>query len=345
VNINDFKSRLKAEAPAGWYIFAGEEDYLKKFYLAELRRLVLGEDGSGLAVFNHVVFDALDMDLGALAEAIESPPMMQEYKLIEWRFANFSSLKESEIKAFSEKIFPLKEDYPTAIFAIMTTEDGFDTGTEKRPSKLFKIFSEGFDILNFPKSTEAQLLSWLKKHFDAEGITVTKDALNTLLFRVGLSMELLNNEVTKLSCYLKANGRLELTENDVEKVCPSSAECDAFAIQNAIIEGNAAKAFRALSDMKNRRTEPQIIIGMLAKTYSNLSTVALLADEGRGFDEIQKISGLASYPLGLYMKAYKKLGTKKISESLRALINADAASKQGGIAGYQAIELFITQNL
>ena len=138
MNINDFKSRLKAEAPAGWYIFAGEEDYLKKFYLAELRRLVLGEDGSGLAVFNHVVFDALDMDLGELAEAIESPPMMQEYKLIEWRFANLNALKESEIKLIKEELSPLKKLYPESVFAILTTKDGFDAGTEKRPSKLAK---------------------------------------------------------------------------------------------------------------------------------------------------------------------------------------------------------------
>ena len=345
MNITDFKSRLKAEAPSGWYIFAGEEDYLKKFYLSELRRAILGDTDTGLDVFNHVVFDALDMDMGALAEAIESPPMMQEYKLIEWRFANFSAMKESEIKTFTEKIFPLKEEYPWAVFAVMTTEDGFDVGTEKRPSKLYKTFSEGFDILNFPKSTDTQLLAWLKKHFEAEGISVEKTPLNTMLLRVGRSMEILNNEVIKLSMYLKANGREILTNDDVELVCPSSAESDAFAIQNAVIEGNAKKAFRALSDMKNRRTEPQIIIGMLAKTYSNLSCVALLADEGRGFDEIQKITGIAAYPLGLYMKAYKKLGIERISASLRALLDADASSKQGGIAGYQAIELFITQNI
>jgi len=240
MNIQDFKSRLKSGKPDGWYIFAGEEDYLKKFYLSELKRTVLGDEDDGLGIFNHVVFDALDMDPAALIEAIESPPMMQEYKLIEWRFANISSMKDSEIKLFSEKISPLKEDYPYAIFAIMTTEDGFDVGSEKRPSRLAKIFGEGFDILNFPKSTDAQLLSWLKKHFDAEGITVAAEPLNAMLFRVGRSMEILNNEVIKLSSYLKANEKTTLTSADVEAVCPSSAECDAFAIQNAVIEGNAA---------------------------------------------------------------------------------------------------------
>jgi DNA polymerase III delta subunit len=158
-------------------------------------------------------------------------------------------------------------------------------------------------------------------------------------------MELLNSEVIKLSAYLKANGRKTLTKEDVELVSPASAESDAFAIQNAIIEGNAPKAFRALMDMKARRTEPQIIIAMLAKTYSTLSSVSLLADEGERADEIQKTTGLSSYPLQLYLRAAKKLGTKKISEALRALLEADAASKQGGIAGYQAIEIFITQNI
>ena len=123
MNINDFKSRLKSGSPTGWYIFAGEEDYLKKFYLSELRRSILGDDDLGLAVFNHVVFDAMDMDIAALAEAIESPPMMQEYKLIEWRFANITDMKESEIKAFSDKIFTLKEDFPSAVFAIMTAKE------------------------------------------------------------------------------------------------------------------------------------------------------------------------------------------------------------------------------
>lgn len=344
MNIQDFKARLKSGALSGWYIFAGEEDYLKNYYLGELRRAVLGEDG-GMAVFNHVVFDSHEMDIGELIEAIESPPMMADYKFIEWKFANLTSLKESEIKLFQDKLFSLKESYPESVVAILATEEGFDSGTEKRPSKLSKIFSSAFDILVFPKSTDAQLLSWLKKHFDAEGLSVSLEALNTMLFRIGHSMENLHNEVKKLSAYLKSNGKTALSAEDVELVCPANAECDAFAIQNAIIEGNAEKAFRALTDMKNRRTEPQIIIGMLAKTYSTLSAVSLLSAEGLDFEEIRAATGIAAYPLGLYLKAVKKLGAEKINKSLKELLAKDAASKNGGLSGYQAIEIFITQNI
>ncbi len=344
MNLNDFQSRLKSNKPEGWYIFAGEEDYLKRYYLGELRKCTLGED-SGFEVFNHVTFEAQDMELGALAEAIQSPPLMQDFKLIEWRFASISSMSESELKTLEEEIFPLRDEFPSSVFAIMTTQDGLDLGTDKRPSRLAKLLGGAFNILNFPKSTDAQLLSWLKKHFDAVGIKVSVEPLNAMLMQIGHSMELLGNEVIKLSSYLKANGRDTLTREDVELVSPASAECDAFAIQNSIIEGNAEKAFRALTDMKMRRTEPQVVIGMLAKTYSTLSSVSLLADEGENAESIRTILGLSPYPLQLYLKAAKKLGTKKINAALEALLKADASSKMGGITGYQAIEMFITQNI
>ena len=344
MNLNDFLSRLKANDPEGWYIFAGEEDYLKRYYLAALRKCTLGDDDS-FEVFNHVSFEAADMELGALAEAIQSPPLMQDFKFIEWKFASISSMSESELKTFEEEIFPLREEFPSSVFAIMTTEDGLDLGTEKRPSRLAKLLGGAFNILNFPKSTDNQLLSWLKKHFDASGINVSIEPLNAMIMRIGHSMELLSHEVTKISAYLKANGRDTLTVEDVELISPASAECDAFAIQNSIIEGNAEKAFRALADMKMRRTEPQVVIGMLAKTYSTLSSVSLLADEGENFESIKNILGLSTYPLQLYLKAAKKLGTKRISRALEALLKADASSKMGGIAGYQAIEMFITQNI
>lgn len=344
MNLAEFKARIKAAKPEGWYIFAGEEDYLKNFYLSELRKTTVGAD-DGLAIFNHTVLDAQDFDLGALAEAIQSPPMMQEYKLIEWRFADLGALKESELKAFRSEIFPLKAEYPAAVLAITATAAGFDAGSEKRPSRLAKLFGEAFDIISFPRSTDNQLLGWLKKHFDAEGIGVTLDALNAMLFRVGRSMEALGGEVAKLSAFLKANGRNALTASDVELVCSASAESDAFAIQNAVMERNASKAFRALADMKARRTDPQMVIGMLAKTYSTLTSVALLAEEGTGAEDIRALLGLSPYPLQLYMRAAKALGSKRISAALTALLEADAAAKQGGIGGYRAIELFVAQNI
>ena len=55
MELNEYKNKLKSGELGGVYIFAGEEDYLKRYYLGELRRACLTDEA--FAVFNHSVFD------------------------------------------------------------------------------------------------------------------------------------------------------------------------------------------------------------------------------------------------------------------------------------------------
>ncbi len=343
MDINELKGRLKSGSIGGFYIMCGEEDYLKKHYMKMLKGAIISDDDP-FAFFNYTAFDGADIDFAAVQDAIKSPPMMGEYKLIEWKFASLDSLKEGE-RAALDDIAELKNEYPYAVFAIMTTADGFDIGTAKKPSKLFTRYSKSFDIINFEKSTDSQLLAWLKKHFDAEEISVDIQVLNALLFRSGHSMDVLNNEVTKLCCYAKANGKNTITVKDVEDVASATVECEAFALSNAVVERNMAKAFTALADFKQRRVEPRMVVAMLEKTYSELSSVALLLDEGKGAADIEAITRIFPFMVKRYIGAAKKIGTKRLASSLSELARIDAASKSGGIAGYSAIEMFITQNI
>ncbi len=229
MTLNDFRARLKSGNIGGWYIFAGEEDYLKRHYRGELSRAVLTDDA--FDTFNHSVFDGQEMTLAAFRDALYAPPMMSDYKLIEWRHADLDKMKESD-RSLLLDLAASREDYPYAIVAITALTDGFDTGTDKRPSKLYSKLSSDFDILVFDKSTDSQLLSWLKKHFDAEGIAVDVQTVQAMLFRVGHSMQVLANELVKLCSYAKANGKSSVTVSDVNDICSTTVECDAFAISN-----------------------------------------------------------------------------------------------------------------
>ena len=338
----ELKARIKSGNLAGWYLMCGEEDYLKKYYMNELRAAAIVDEA--FAPFNYVEYDGADISFAEVAEHIKSPPMRGEYKLIEWRFANLDGLKESEKSALVD-LFELKEDYPCAIFAIMATEEGFDAGTAKRPSKLASRLSEGFGIISFPKSTDAQLIAWLRRHFDAEGVSARPEVSEALIFRSGRSMEVLNNEVLKLSAYAHANGKGEITVSDVEEVASPTAECDAFALSNAVIDKNIDRAFYALTDLKARRVEPPVIVAMLERVYSDLCSVALLLDEGRGSSDIESILKFHPFKAKLYVNAAKKVGSKGLAASLSELCRIDASSKSGGVSGYGAIEMFVTNNL
>ena len=75
MDINEFKARIKSGNLAGAYAFVGEEDYLKRFYLGELRSAIVTDEA--FALFNHTVFDGEDVKLAALLDAVKSPPMQR----------------------------------------------------------------------------------------------------------------------------------------------------------------------------------------------------------------------------------------------------------------------------
>ena len=344
MNATEIKAIIKSGKLDSWIILAGEEDYLKFYYRTELKKLAIADDNDPFALFNYTLFDGDEFNIAAFRDALTSPPMMSDVKLIEWRHADLDKMKDSNRNALLS-LAENKGDYPYVAVIITSLADGFDVGTEKKRSKLYTKLSEQFDIAVFDKSTDAQLISWLRRHFAKEGVAADDRALSAMLFKIGHSMFMLNEEVTKLASYAKANNLAGITPDDVEQICCSSSESDAFAISNAIIEKNAEKAFLALNDMKQQRIEPPVVLAQLARTYSDLLSVSMLADEGLGAEDIAEIMKFHPYRLKRYMTAAKKTGTKKLADALDRLIKIDAASKMGGVRGYKSVEMFIAQNI
>lgn len=342
MELNDFKSLLKSDNVSGAYIFAGEEDYLKRYYLGQLRDKAVG-DGS-FATFNHAVYDGEEIDFSSLRDDVMSPPMFDRYKMIEWRYPNFEKMKESDLVEL-EKLLDLVKTTDYAVLAFLVSDGDVDLGTPKKESKFVKRFKERLNILSFAKSTDAQLLSWLKRHFDAEGVTVTADVVNTLIFRVGHSMTVLNNEVTKLCMLAKARGLDRITVQDVEAVSSSTPECDTFALSNAILERDKKGAFLALEEMKSRRLDPIMILGMMSKTYTEIVSVVMMLRDGTNSNDIQTATKMNPYRLKLYLAAAKRFTPEKANAILSELARVDTGAKYGGVTGYTAIELFISKCL
>ncbi len=340
MDINELKSRIKDGRLSGCFILAGEEDYLKRYYLAKIREAVV-EDGA-FATFNYTVYDGAEVDFAKIRDDITSPPMMSDKRLIEWRYPNFEKMKESDLKLLEDTAALLSEyDYATLVFLV--AEDGLTLGTAKRESKFEKRFGKTVGILNFATSTDAALLSWLSKHFEAEGIRVTREALSALLFRAGHSMSVLNEEVAKLCAFAHAGEKSEITEADVSLVASSTPECDTYALTNAVLARDKRLALTALDEMKSRRVDPVVIFGMLARTYAELAEVVLMLKDGLGFNDIQAKTGMNMYRLKHYVGAATKFTAERIVNILSELERVDTGAKFGGVGGYTAIDLFITK--
>ena len=75
----ELKNRIKENKLSGVYLFAGEEEYLSRYYSRELISAV-GDD-SPFAVFNNLSYDGEDLDFAAIKEAEHTQALKVAAKL------------------------------------------------------------------------------------------------------------------------------------------------------------------------------------------------------------------------------------------------------------------------
>ena len=337
----ELRAKIKSGSLGGCYILTGEEDYLKRYYLGEIRRAVVSDEA--FALFNHTVYDGAVVDFAAISDDIKSPPMMSDLKLIEWKYPSFNKMKSEDLDAFEKVLSLLAESGNVAL--VFLAEDGEpDLGTAKSPGRIIKRFGEDISIVRLDKKTlESELLPWLKRHFESENVKADAETMRELLFRSGHNLSVLNEEVMKLAFYVKENGRDTVTAEDVTYIASSTPECDTFAFSNALSDRNKRGALLALEEMKRRRVDPIVIMGMMSKTLTELATVRVMLEDGMSQQDIERTMKLSPKRSPHIIRAAKRFSSEHAVRLIEELLRVDTGSKFGGVGGYTAIELFITK--
>ena len=341
MELTEFKAKLKSKNIAGAYLFVGEEEYLKRYYLDGLRRAA-GID-EAFAAFNRVIFDGIETDRAAVLEAISSPPLMSDFKFVEWRYAKIGTGRGEISKEALAELANAANDTGYTVFAVTVSDTDFDIGTQKRPGKALTALSKSFSVLRFDKSTGAQLMDWIKRHFDSAGIEITREVAEGILGRVGHSMDNLKGEIDKLVAFSGARGKTRLDINDVYEVCSSGVDSDAFALQNALSERNKKKAFEALYDLKIQRVDSTAIIHSLAAFFSEALTVSSLLDDGMDGTAIENELKIHPYRLKMCIASASRYGKETISKAATRLAEIDAKTKSQTSNAYTQIEMFIAE--
>ncbi|MBQ9736731.1 MAG: DNA polymerase III subunit delta [Clostridia bacterium] len=337
MKVDELRARIAEGKTDGVYLFCGEEDFLKRHYLGELRRRLVPDEG--IAPFVHFVYEGAEVDLGAILDAARAPTMFGDGKLVEWYGADFEHMKESALKALEAACEELKDEAGATVVFIASAE-GLDTGTEKRPTRLFTRLSKCLNAVPFFRSTDAALIGWLRRHFAAEGVTVEQTLPAAMLARVGHNMDVLLGELDKLVAYAKENGISVVTEKELLHVCIRTVESDAFSFTNALLDGKREEAYLYLGDMKRRRVDPISVLGQISRLYADLFAVAALAADGVGEKEIAKTLGMHEYKASLYFRRAKAIGVDAIEEKLRLCGKIDADLKRG-TSSYRGLEMLL----
>ena len=111
------------------------------------------------------------------------------------------------------------------------------------------------------------------------------------------------------------------------------------------LERNKKEAFIALEEMKARRLDPIMILGMMVKAYTDVASVVMMLADGTSPNDIQTATKMNPYRLKLYLAAAKRYTPQKANAIISELARVDTGAKYGGVSGYTAIELFVSKCL
>lgn len=337
----ELNAELKARTLSGIYFFYGDEDYLKNNRAEAMRRAVLGDDDS-LADFNAVElsFGDGELDAGAIADAVQAPPMMAQQKIVTVSFADLDSLKE---KGKNTLLECLREQagagYDDTVVLIKVTAGGFDEGTPKKPSSFLAAASKFMKCVAFPYQPDSRLIRWMQRHTAEDGLTLQPEAASEILRIAGRSMFTLGGEVEKAAAYAAFHGRTAVTTDDVRAVISRTDEDDAFQLANCILNGDRAGALTCLGIRIRKREEPTYLLAQVTRVFGDLAAAAAFMDDHRDKAEYARAMKMHEYKAGLYFKAAQNKSPAWFAAAMNACLTADRAVKNG--AGYEAIERLI----
>ncbi len=332
-----FRKQIK-KGLSGGYLFFGDEDYMKSYAVNAAREAICSDPS--FALFNDMRIDVMDYSAGALLDALMPMPMMSDMKLVTVNGLNINALRPKELDDLCEAAEALKEyDYNVLIISVPATqvEEG---NLPKYPSTLLKRLGEHLTLVQFDTVSGARLVSWVGKHFTANGVNASSDVCSFLINYAGKSMYTLSNETEKLAYYVLENGRDTVTKEDVLKVSIAEISTDAFTLANAILDGRSEDAINALAVMKFRRVEPVILMSEVSKVICDLVTVKALLEDGCTVSDISSLLKMNEYKVKLYAQGAAGKSMAKLRNAVSLCAEADIALKLSP-QGYIAIEKLI----
>lgn len=279
------RADIKADQIANFYIFHGEEAYLRTYYLEQLRSKLL--DGPAEA-FNFHRFDAKSFSADALMDSVDALPVMAERTMIQIDDLDLTKLDESTRERMTE-IFLDLPDY----VCICMVYDVVEYKLDKRQKKFADAVQKAAKELNFQKQSQASLTDWCIRHFRSAGKRITNDLCAYLIFQTGGTMTALKPEIDKIAAFAAGD---EITRQDIDAVVIPVLDAQVFQITDELASRNFAKALSRLQVLFQMQEEPIPVLAAIATNLRRLLAAKTLSENGKGSDDLMKLCGMTDYP-------------------------------------------------
>ena len=307
IKADALRRQIKNANLARCYLLYGSEHYLQDYYARELRKAVLGGEDDP---FNLRQLDGRNLDLRALADAVDAYPSFAEKTLVEVRDFNFyqTSKKKEEEDPEEEKEQPeqgeIKEliailsDLPEYCCLVFLYET-LDFKPDKRRKKIWDQLNKLITLVEFPLQGQRELVRWIQKHFVARDRKISEEDAAYMLFLCGSQMENLSNEIGKVAVYAREK---QVRREDIDAVVVPVFEAQVFKMTDALAAKEFDRAAELMYHLFQLNMEPIAINAIIGGQLRKLYTAFLVKKAGGNSAVLSKLLGTSEYISGLNLR-------------------------------------------
>lgn len=310
------------------YLFYGEEEFLKRFYVDKLRKAIIPDESDTM---NYQLLQT-NIDEDDIINACETLPFMSDKRLIAVKnsgfFANAKNINSDRFNNYFSD-FP---DTSTIIF--------IEEKVDKR-NKLYKQLKKMGYVVSFDSISEKDLIKWIMQCFKKEKKQIDYNTAAFLIHTVGSNMENITREVEKLSSY-KLDEDI-ITKEDVENICIKAIEVKIFELLDALCMKNLAKALGLYESLLTTNEPPMRILFMITRQFRLIYKVKLMLKDNANTAAIGNQIGLRGFVVNNLIKQSKYFSLEVLKQALEDCLNADISIKTGKMDGKLALEMILVK--
>lgn len=305
------------------YLIYGEEDYLKKQYKDKLKQALVGDD-----TMNYVYYEGKDIDVDDLISSCDTMPFFSDRKTIIVENSGFFKKANDKLAAYVKEL----PDYLVLIFV--------EAEIDKR-NKLYKAISTVGYVSEMGYQTSAVLKKWIATVLGAEGIKITLDACEEIIFMTGSNMELIKMELDKLASYVQDSK--EVTVKEVREIVTSQTESHVFEMIEALVSHNQKRALSLYYDLLMLKEAPLRILFLIVRQFNGILQTKDLTNRHVSNKEIAQALKVPPFVIGKYQSQARNFSLEEIKGALEFFADVEERTKTGKLDDKLAVELAIVK--
>ncbi len=327
--LEKLKADIKAKSVGKFYIFAGDEAYLRSFYLQQLKNCLLTEL---TAEFNFHRFTEENLTPQALADSLEALPMMAERSLVEIDDIDFFALPEEGRTLYTQLLGDIP-DYCTVVLVY----DAKPYHPDRRKKALAQVLEQA-ELVAFSRPGERELAQWIGRHFQAHGKAIAPALCQKLIQMTGGDMTVLQSEIEKVAAYAAGP---EIAAGDIDAVVEPVLEAVVFDLSNAIAAGRFDEAMGKLSILLQMQQEPLAILGAISSQMRRILTAKTFLAHGATQRDLMSACGMGEYPARKTMEFARHFSEDFCRQAVVLCLETDVHIKTSYDTPQRALELLV----